>query len=404
LSRRNPALVRPQPPPTPPAPTTSLSRESWPNRKTGDAWKKKGLDFFDFFTMVKPCWAKGFDFVTNMEGWKRCGLRPFTACVYWSLLAEEARAAELMEGLLATLPDLDRETVRLLNAQSVMPAADAEEDEGDLDSAVGFTGQQQDDAIKINAKRLQLAEELVTFLKAHPAGVNTDFKDAYASHFAAMKKVLAPKIIYRVVTASEQWGKGNLGNKSAAEKARLAFEEKEAKLIQWVEKDAAAVQKAAATRREYARVAPWCVRLLMQQGGTSVDDVCEALKDDEVKALLHHMGELTFAPGKAIERCKQLADLVSRVDLPPLASLPPLTDSEIKALGRKKAASDKKKAKAAKTKTTEATSQQVPPPAFAQQHGAVDGPRVRRRRRVFPLLLARANRRHGPQARAVAQP
>jgi hypothetical protein len=192
--------------------------------------------------------------------------------------------------------------------------------------------------------------------------VNTDFKDAYASHFAAMKKVLAPKIIYRVVTASEQWGKGNLGNKSAAEKARLAFEEKEAKLIQWVEKDAAAVQKAAATRREYARVAPWCVRLLMQQGGTSVDDVCEALKDDEVKALLHHMGELTFAPGKAIERCKQLADLVSRVDLPPLASLPPLTDSEIKALGRKKAASDKKKAKAAKTKTTEATSQQVPPP------------------------------------------
>ena len=93
---------------------------------------------------------------------------------------------------------------------------------------------------------------------------------------------------------------------------------------------------------------------------------------DEVKALLHHMGELTFAPGKAIERCKQLADLVSRVDLPPLASLPPLTDSEIKALARKKT--------------------------------AVDGPRVRRRRRVFPLLLARANRRGGPQARAVAQP
>ena len=191
-----------------------LSRESWPDRKTGDRWKKKGLDFFDFFPMVKPCWDKGFEFVTNMEGWKRCGLRPYTACVYWRLLAEEAKAAELMEGLLVTLPDLDRETVRVLNAQSVMPAADAEEDEGDLDSTVGFTGQQQDDAMKINAKRLQLAEDLVTFLKAHPAGVNTDFKDAYASHFAAMKKVLAPKMNHRVVTASEQWARATSATKA----------------------------------------------------------------------------------------------------------------------------------------------------------------------------------------------
>ena len=124
--------------------------------------------------------------------------------------------------------------------------------------------------MKINAKRLQVAEELVAFLKLHPAGVNTDFKEAYASHFAAMKKLLAPKMNFRVVTAADQWGKGNLGNKSAAEAARLSFEEKEAKLIQSVEKDAAAAERAEVTRRECAREAPgacgcWCSRAARAQ-------------------------------------------------------------------------------------------------------------------------------------------
>ena len=114
----------------------------------------------------------------------------------------------------------------------------------------------------------------------------------------------------------------------------------------------------------------------MQQGGTSADDVCKALKDDEVKALLYYMGELTFAPGKAIERCKQLADLVSRVDLPPLASLPPLTEPETKALAKKKAAGEKKTKKkaaaaAAAAKTTEVASQQVPTPPSPSSTAAI---------------------------------
>ena len=90
-----------------------LSRHTHPERKTGDQWKKKGLDFFDFFAMVKGPWYRGFTLVTNLEGWKRCGLRPFTSCIYWKLLAEEAAAAKLMDGLLVTLPLLDRETVRV---------------------------------------------------------------------------------------------------------------------------------------------------------------------------------------------------------------------------------------------------------------------------------------------------
>ena len=73
-----------------------------------------------------------------------------------------------------------------------------------------------------------------------------------------------------------------------------------------VEKEVAAAEAAAATRREHAREAPWCVRLLLQQGGTSADDVDEALGDKQVKALLHHMGELTFAEGNKPARCKQL--------------------------------------------------------------------------------------------------
>ena len=42
--------------------------------------------------------------VANLEGWKRRGLRPFTSCVHWRLLAEVTAAALLTDDLLVTLP------------------------------------------------------------------------------------------------------------------------------------------------------------------------------------------------------------------------------------------------------------------------------------------------------------
>ena len=283
-----------------------LHEEHWPVRHTGDKYKKKGLNFYDFFPMVKPIWEEAFSATANAAGWSSCGLRPFNCCVYWTVLKQETKAAALLEDLVTALPPLCRDQVRAMNAQAVLPAPDIEED-ADLDSTDGFDAVQLNNAAKIHAKRLQLAKAMVEFLEEHPTGVNEAYNAAYSSHVQAAKKMEAPKLKTRVLTAGRQWGRGNLGNKSAWEEANKAFKERQDNQIKALEKEEEGERKAEETRREYQREAPHFIHLLIAAADNSAEAIDASLTDAGVKATLYYMGQLTFAAGSKEQRCKQLA-------------------------------------------------------------------------------------------------
>ena len=213
------------------------------------------------------------------------GLRPFNCCVHWTVLKQETKAAALLEDLVSALPLLCRDQVRAMNAQAVLPAPDVEED-ADLDDNDGFDTVQLNDAVKINAKRLQLAKGMVTFLEEHPTSANVEFNAACSSHVQALKKMEAPKMQHRVLTAGRQWGRGNLGNKSAWEKASKAFKEKQDKQMKALEKEEDGERKAEETRREHQRDAPRFIRLLIAAADNSAKAIDASLTDPGIKTTL----------------------------------------------------------------------------------------------------------------------